>query len=69
MAAKRSNQAHFRKWHIGEEATIDHLVRSLSLEEPYVDNRVHEAMTETGLVVETQVRKSWDNPVIGLAIF
>ena len=69
MAVKRSNQAHFRKWHIGEEATIDHLVRSLSLEEPHVDNRVHDAVTETGLVVEAQVRKSWDNPVIGLAIF
>ena len=69
MTAKRSNQAHFRKWHIGEEATIDHLVRSLSLEEPHVDNRTHDAVTETGLVVEAQVRKSWDNPVIGLAIF
>jgi len=69
MAAKRSVEAHFRKWHIGEEATITHLVRSLAPEAPHVDNRVHEAMTSTGLCVEDQVRKTWNNPVIGLAIF
>ena len=69
MAANRSDSAHFRKWHIGEEATIDHLVRSLALEEPHVDNRVHEAMTASGLCVEDQVRKTWNSPVIGLAIF
>jgi hypothetical protein len=69
MTAKRDVDAHFRKWHIGEEATIDHLVRSLAPEAPHVDNRVHEAVTESGLCVEDQVRKTWNNPVIGLAIF
>jgi hypothetical protein len=69
MAAKRSVEAHFRKWHVSEEATIDHLVRSLAFEEPQADNRRHDAMTTTGLCVEEQVRKTWDNPVIGLAIF
>jgi hypothetical protein len=68
MTAKRSDTPHFRKWHIGDEATIDHLVRSLSPEASF-DNRVHDAMTETGLCVEDQVRKTWNNPVIGLAIF
>jgi hypothetical protein len=69
MTAKRSEQPHFRKWHIGDEATINHLVRSLSPEMPHVDNRIHAAMTESGLVVEAQVRKTWNGPVIGLAIF
>jgi hypothetical protein len=69
MTAKRSVEAHFRKWHVSEEATIDHLVRSLAFEEPQIDIRVHDAMTHTGLCVEDQVRKTWNNPVIGLAIF
>ena len=69
MTAKRSEQRLFRKWHIGDEATINHLVRSLSPERPHIDNRVHDAMTASGLVVESQVRKTWNNPVIGLAIF
>jgi hypothetical protein len=54
MAAKRS---------------VEHLVRSLAPETPHIDNRVHDAMTHTGLCVEAQVRKTWDSPVIGLAIF
>ena len=69
MAVKRSVEAHFRKWHVNEEATIDHIVRSLAFEEPEIDNRLHDAMTATGLCVEDQVRKTWNNPVIGLAIF
>ena len=69
MTAKRSVEARFRKWHISEEATIDHLVRSLAPEAPQYDPRVHEAVTHTGLCVEAQVRKTWNNPVIGLAIF
>ena len=69
MAARRSVEAHFRKWHVMEQATIDHLVRSLAPEEPHIDNRLHDAMTDTGLCVEEQVRKTWNNPVIGLAIF
>jgi hypothetical protein len=69
MTARRNVEAHFRKWHVSEEATIDHLVRSLAFEEPQVDARLHDAMTVTGLCVEDQVRKTWNNPVIGLAIF
>jgi hypothetical protein len=69
MTAKRSAQPHFRKWHIGDEATINHLVQSLSPEMPHVDNRIHASTTKSGLVVEAQVRKTWNNPVIGLAIF
>jgi hypothetical protein len=69
MAAKRSIEARFRKWQVSEEATIDHLVRSLAPEAPQLDLRVHGAMTHNGLCVEAQVRKTWNNPVIGLAIF
>ena len=69
MTARRSVEAHFRKWHVSEEATIDHLVRSLAFEEPQADSRRHDAMTATGLCVEEQVRKAWNNPVIGLAVF
>ena len=69
MAAKRSVEARFRKWQVSEEATIEHLVRSLAPEAPQLDLRVHDAMTHTGLCVESQVRKTWNNQVIGLAIF
>jgi hypothetical protein len=69
MAAKRSAETRFRKWHIGEEATIEHLVRTLPLEAPHVENRVHDAVTASGLCVEDQVRKTWNNPIVGLAIF
>jgi hypothetical protein len=69
MAAKRSVEARFRKWQINEEATINHLVRSLAPEAPHTENRVHDAVTHSGLCVEAQVRKAWNNPVIGLAIF
>ena len=69
MTAKRSVEARFRKWHVSEEATIEHLVRCLAPAEPHIDTRVHDAMTHTGLFVEAQVRKTWNNPVIGLAIF
>jgi hypothetical protein len=69
MTVKRSLEARFRKWHVSEEATIEHLVRSLAPEAPHIDPRIHDAMTHTGLCVEAQVRKTWNNPVIGLAIF
>jgi len=69
MTARRSIEARFRKWHVSEEAIIDHLVRSLAPEASPLDTRVHDAVTHTGLCVEAQVRKSWNNPVIGLAIF
>ena len=69
MTDKRSRDARFRKWHVSEQTTIEHLVRSLAPEAPQIDPRVHDAVTHTGLIVEVQVRKTWNNPVIGLAIF
>ena len=69
MTAKRDPQALFRKWHVGEKATIDHLVHSLAPETPHFETRIHDAITENGLSVETQVRKIWSSPFIGLAVF
>ncbi|HZK91411.1 MAG TPA: hypothetical protein VFC56_14795 [Stellaceae bacterium] len=66
---ERTDHAHFRKWHVSEEATIAHLVRSLAPVESQLDPRIHDAITPSGLCVEAQVRKTWNNPVIGLAIF
>jgi hypothetical protein len=59
--------ARARQGHIAEEATIDHLIRSLSLE-TQGSGRVLSATTETGLTIEHQIRKSWNPLVIGLAI-
>ena len=67
MTAMRNPEA--RKWHVGEKATIDHLVHSLAPETPYVERRIHDAVTETGLIVESQIRKTWSSPFIGLAVF
>lgn len=69
MTVQRDPQALFRKWHVGEKATIDHLVQTLSPETPHVETRIHDALTENGLVVEAQVRKIWSSPFIGLAVF
>ncbi|HEX5321179.1 MAG TPA: hypothetical protein VFW46_18595 [Stellaceae bacterium] len=51
--------------HIAEEATIDHLVRSLK---PEITGRVVSGVTETGLAVEDQLRKAWTRTYIGLAL-
>ncbi|GEM_PF-2819885 len=55
--------------HVAEKATIDHLVRALSETPPADEGRVLAAVTDSGLVVEDQVRKIWDRTIIGLAIF
>jgi hypothetical protein len=60
-------RARARQGHIAEQATIDHLIRSLSFEPPG-SGRILSAKTETGLTVQDQIRKSWNPIVIGLAI-
>jgi hypothetical protein len=59
--------ARARQGHIAEEATIDHLIRSLSLETEG-SGRVLSATTESGLTIQDQIRKSWNPIVIGLVI-
>lgn len=59
--------ARARQGHIAEEATIDHLIRSLSVGVPG-SGRVLPATTETGLNIQDQFRKTWNPIVIGLVI-
>jgi hypothetical protein len=68
MTAESARELAYRG-HVAEEATIEHLVRTLSPETPPGDGKVFEAVTESGLVVEEQVRKAWSQPVVGLAVF
>ncbi len=58
-----------RKWHVGEKAVIDHLVRSMSGTPAAAPRRVLSATTETGLCIEDQLRKAHNPPAKGLAIF
>ena len=57
-----------RKWHVGEKAVIDHLVRG-SGEKRRAKGRVHAPFTDSGLLVEEQVRKAGNRSEFGLAIF
>jgi hypothetical protein len=57
-----------RKAHVGEKAIIDHLVRSTG-DKRRVQGRVHAAFTDSGLLVEEQVRKAGNRSEFGLAIF
>jgi hypothetical protein len=59
--------ARARQGHIAEEATIDHLIRSLSYD-GNGSGRVLSATTEAGLTIQDQFRKTWNPIVIGLVI-
>jgi hypothetical protein len=69
MTDERTPQTRIRAWHVGEKATIDHLVHTLAPEPPHVEPRIHEAVTANGLSVEAQIHKIWSSPFIGLAVF
>lgn len=60
-------RARARQGHIAEQATIDHLIRSLSFEPPG-SGRLLPAKTETGLTIQDQFRKTWNPIVTGLVI-
>ena len=66
MTAERA-RAH--QGHIAEKATIDHLIRILAPVDQPAEGRVLAPVTESGLLIEDQVRKAWNQPVVGLAIF
>lgn len=57
-----------RERHVAEKATIDHLIELLC-GDGQPRGRVLAPVTETGLAIEDQVRKTWNRTVIGLAIF
>ncbi|MBV9863211.1 MAG: hypothetical protein JO267_13805 [Alphaproteobacteria bacterium] len=69
MAIDRGIRRRTRKWHVGEKAVIDHLVRGGAGEKPHAEGRVHPAFTASGLLVEEQVRKAGNRSQFGLAIF
>jgi hypothetical protein len=57
-----------RKWHRGDKATLDHLVRGSG----NIDGSaatLHSAYTASGLAVEDQVRKAWQPAYGGIATF
>jgi hypothetical protein len=60
-------RARARQGHIAEQATIDHLIRSLPCE-VQGSGRVLPATTEGGLNIQDQFRKTWNPIVIGLVI-
>ena len=57
-----------KNWHRHEKATIDHLVGVMGKPNT-LSGTVHSPMTDTGLVVEDQVRKAWRPAGVGLPIF
>jgi hypothetical protein len=68
MKEALSTRRLIRNWHKNEKATIDHLVGVMGKPRT-VSGTVHSPMTETGLVVEDQVRKAWRPAGVGLPIF
>jgi hypothetical protein len=67
------NQLHssrhlIRMLHRREKATIDHVARNIgTVKGPAAT--IHSAFTASGLAVEEQVRKAWQPPTAGLAMF
>jgi len=57
-----------KRRHVREKATIDHLVRAV-YERAGEGRTIHEPYTLSGLSVEEQVRKQWQNGMGGLALF
>jgi len=68
MKEALSTRRLIKAWHKHEKATIDHLVGVMGKPKT-VSGTVHSPMTETGLVVEDQVRKACRPAGVGLPIF
>jgi hypothetical protein len=68
MKQHRSSRHVIRLWHRREKATIDHLVRRIG-EPQSAPGTIHSAFTPSGLAVEDQIRKAWQPPSAGLAMF
>jgi hypothetical protein len=68
MKQLRSSRHLIRMWHRREKSTIDYLVRNIApVESP--SGASHSAFTASGLAVEDQVRKAWQPPTAGIAMF
>ena len=68
MKQLRSSRHLIKMWHRREKATIDHLVRSISVPKA-AEGMIHSAFTDAGHPIEDQVRKSWQPGPLGLATF
>jgi hypothetical protein len=68
MKQMLSTRRVIRAWHKREKATIDHLVGAIGGAKAAAGT-VHSPMTQTGLVVEEQLRKAWRPCGVGLPIF
>lgn len=69
MKHLRSSRHLIKMWHRREKATIDHLIRSTADAEATAAPSPHSAFTASGLAIEAQVRKAWQQSPGGLAIF
>ena len=69
MKHLRSSRHLIKMWHRREKATIDHLVRKIDSAETAAAPSPRSAFTASGLAIETQVRKAWQQSPVGLAIF
>ena len=54
---------------LGDKLTPANWERALLAMHPYVETGWKPTLSESGLVIEDQVRKAWNQPVVGLAIF
>ena len=58
-----------KMWHRREKATIDHLVRQTGDSDTSGEPSQHSPFTDSGLAIEAQVRKTWQQNQGGLPIF
>ena len=69
MKQLRSSRHLIKMWHRREKATIDHLIRSTADPEVAAAPSPHSAFTASGLAIEAQVRKAWQQSPVGLPTF
>jgi hypothetical protein len=69
MKHLRSSRQLIKMWHRREKATIDHLLRGIGDAKAAAGPSPHSAFTTSGLAIEAQVRKAWEQSPGGLPIF
>lgn len=69
MKHLRSSRHLIKIWHRREKATIDRLIRGLDNAPAVAVPTPHSPFTASGLPIEAQVRKAWQQSPGGLPIF
>ncbi len=69
MKHLRSSRHLIKMWHRRDKATIDHLLRRIDDAAAAAVPSPHSAFTVSGLPVEAQVRKAWQQSPGGIPIF